>query len=289
MKLKAKILSFFVILIILSSFGATAITYKFDYKNKEDTAEFDELWAVFITHGDPASDNKNTKSIYDILIDQGWKDDNIFFLKESEATKDAILGVADFLNDKGVCINDLILFYFSIHGGYTEDVPPLDEPDNLDEYISAYNYEESDGKILDEELDLMFDNILTENIIIIFETCYSGGMIDGSKDVKKSGRIIITSTKADETSYGFFLKDSWVFPYYLIRGLKGKADKNSDGYVSVEEAFKYAEIRTIIRSTVYGFLLFVFHKSLFNQHPQIYDGWPSEEDNKEELKLIFLK
>jgi hypothetical protein len=71
----------------------------------------------------------------------------------------------------------------------------------------------------------------------------------------------------------------------LIKGLRGKADRNFDGLVSAEEAFDFARIKTIRRTTIYGYLLFVFHKSLFIQHPQICDGWPTEENNSEELIL----
>ena len=131
--------------------------------------------------------------------------------------------------------------------------------------------------------------IKSENIVIIFEACYSGGMIDGANDLKKTGRIIMTATKEDETSYGFFLKKSWLFPYYLLKGLRGRADKNCDGFITVEEAFEYAKFYTIRRSTIYAYLLFIFHRALFIQHPQIYDGWPSEGNNKEELKLICKK
>ena len=70
--------------------------------------------------------------------------------------------------------------------------------------------------------------------------------------------------------------------------MKGRADKNCDGFVTAEETYRYAELRTIVRSTIYGILLFILHKALFIQHPQIYDGWPNEENNKEELKLISL-
>jgi len=158
----------------------------------------------------------------------------------------------------------------------------------MDEYLITYpqGQDNQNNNILDEELASAFDKIKSKNIVMIFETCYSGGMIDGSYDLRKSGRVILTSSKEDESSYPIFLLKSWLFPHYLINGLRGKADTNSDGYVSAEEAFNYAKIRTIRRSTIYAFLLFIFHKSLLIQHPQIYDGWPSEENNKRELKLV---
>lgn len=274
---------------LISSSQSIAITSNYTINSNESTFNDSNYWAVLITAGEPKRDEKNARDLYNILINHGWNKNNIYYLKENEATKEAILTVPDWLNDHEINKEDLIIFYFSMHGGRKEDVPPLDEPDNMDEFLIPYEQEKLNlNEILDEELASMFEEIETENLVIIFETCYSGGMIDGTNDLKKTGRVIMTSAKEDESSYPIFLTKSWLFPYYLIKGLKGLADKNCDGYISAEEAFKYAKIRTIIRSTVYGYILFIFHKKLLNQHPQIYDGWPSEENNEEELKLIIM-
>ncbi|MCK5300807.1 MAG: hypothetical protein KAJ21_02810, partial [Thermoplasmatales archaeon] len=79
---------------------------------------------------------------------------------------------------------------------------------------------------------------------------------------------------------------------FLFKGLSGPADLNGDMVISVEEAYIYAETPTIKRSAilafVYSFIPFMPH-DFFPQHPQIYDGWPSHEDNDEELHLVNLQ
>jgi hypothetical protein len=55
--------------------------------------------------------------------------------------------------------------------------------------------------------------------------------------------------------------------------------------VSAEEALKYTEEPVALRSTIFNRL---FNKDAPTQHPQLYDGWPSVENNTEELKLIEL-
>ncbi len=65
-------------------------------------------------------------------------------------------------------------------------------------------------------------------------------------------------------------------------------DFNSNGYISMYEAYEYSIIYTIKKSTIFAYLLFIFHKSFFVQHPQIYNEWPSIENNIEELKFITL-
>lgn len=287
MKIKRKIVILSIILLIISSYKSIAINSNYLINPNESAFENNNLWAVLITVGEPKRDNKNAGDLYNILINHGWNGNNIYYLKENEATKEAIMTVSNWLNDHGADEDDLILFFFSMHGGRKEDIPPLDEPDNMDEFLIPYQQEKQENNnILDEELALMFEEIKSKNLVIIFETCFSGGMIDGANDLKKSGRVVLTSSREDESSYPIFLRRSWLFPFYFVRGLKGLADKNFDGYITAEEAFEFAKIRTVIRSTIYAYLLYILHKQLLIQHPQIYDGWPSEENNEEELKLI---
>lgn len=290
MKQKIGCILLFFLLILSVSFSPDCFV-----KSETISSANRDYWAIFITVGEPKRDKKNTEELYTILTNNGWNKDNIYFLEEKDATKEAILEIPNWLNCKGLDKEDVVLFYFSLHGGRKKDVYPLDEPDGMDEFLIAYKKEQKgsnnticDNTICDEELAASFQEIISENIVIIIESCYSGGMIDGSCDLKKSGRIILTSSKADESSYPIFLRKSWLFPYYLIKGLEGRADEDSDGYISVEETFRYAKIRIIRRSTLYGLLLFIFHKSLFIQHPQLYDGWPSDENNQKELDLIPL-
>ena len=111
-------------------------------------------------------------------------------------------------------------------------------------------------------------------------------MIDGSNDLKSDNRIIITSSDADESSYPFFRKDSWLFPFYFLKGLKGDADLNSNGQITAEEAYRYSKELTTKRSKFYSFLFFIIHRKPFIQHPQMYDAWPSENNNVKEMILV---
>ena len=285
------ILSIFTFVLIVLSYTSAVGSSHCLIKYEEPIYENSNLWAVLITVGEPDLDDKDAGRLYDILLDNGWPENNIRYLVEEQSTKEEILNVSNWLNEHGVQEDDLVLFYFSMHGGYKNDTAPFDEPDDKDEFIVPYKHNKSDENIIDEELNLMFEEIKTEKLIIIFESCYSGGMIDGANDTKKTGRIVITSTNVNETSYPyslFFSKKGFLFAYYLIKGLDGRADKNNDGYVSVEEAHQYAKYYTIKRSTIYAYILLIFHKTLKNhiQHPQIYDAWPSENNNAKEMILV---
>lgn len=86
-------------------------------KSKDVLSNNIVLWAVLITVGVLKLDDKNAGDLYDILINNGWLESNIYYLRENQATKEAILSISDWLNTHGVEKDDLVLFYFSMHGG----------------------------------------------------------------------------------------------------------------------------------------------------------------------------
>lgn len=206
-------------------------------------------------------------------------------------TKNAILNTSfEWLNTNGADEDDIILFFFNTHGYFIPvDLPPVDEPDGKDEIICPWDLNVNgwniDTYIVDDDLAARFKMLKSNNIVIIFDTCHAGGMIDGSSDLGDSGRIVLTSCDVNEASCMFFARLHWMFPYYLIQGLKGSVDLNHDGFVSVEEALNYTKKPVAFRSTIFNQL---FDKQESTQHPQLYDGWPSKESNTEELKLLEI-
>ena len=256
-------------------------------------------WAIFITAGGGPTyehhekrDRNDVKDLKSALINHGWQEDHILTLLEEEATENAILNESfEWLNGKGEEEDDLVFIYFSMHGtNHTIDEAPLDEPDGKDEIIFPWDKEYGgwnlDKFIVDDMLAEKFDLLHSQNIVIVFHTCHAGGMIDGASDFAKSGRVVLTSCDVNEGSIMLFLIKHWLFPYYLIHGLDGNADKNKDHWVSAEELFYYTEFPVALHS---AFLYFLVSARIVPQHPQLYDGWPSEENNGAELNLINLE
>jgi len=250
-------------------------------------------FSVIITVGNENTDKRDVNSLVTTLVSYGWKESNIRFFSEEKATKQAIITKPfDWLNSLDYKETDVILFYFSMHGGQTEDHHPIDEPDNQDEYLVPYDGDSDNESniLLDDELAMKLKTLHSNNIILIFEACHSGGMIDGLHDLCGPGKVILTSCRADEYSWGLSIQKQWMFPYYLIKGLSGKADINEDDWVSAEEAFTYAEKPTIFHSAFKSFL-YLLHPfaRLGPQHPQLYDAWPNAINNQDDLKIISLE
>jgi len=286
--MKKQILIKLVILLFLLSLFSTSCSAVFI---KNSTNNEKNQYALLIGYGGKSSIiTRNAEKMKNLLLKYSWKEGNIKTVIGLEATKNNILtSISGWLDEKEG-IDDDILIYFSIHGGQTDEDGvtnsiDLDEPDNREEFIQPVEFVlrhpgypltpfECDHTlaILDDELGDVINQLDSENIAVIFESCYSGGMIDGDLDLAKPGRIVLTSSSKDELSWFGKIKMHSYFTHYLIEGLKGEADKkenggNGDGNVSVQEVFNYAKPRTKEDAKRYKDM---------PQTPQIYDGCNSE-------------
>jgi len=298
-RLKLKLIIILIIAsLLIVNVRATSRTYEILKINSSDGDI--NYWAVLIVVGGGKGYRhhafwgiRSANGLKKVLINHGWPEDNIIYLFEKQATKEAIFNTFQWLNESGEDEDDVLLFFFQGHGySLAEDKVPLDEPDGKDECYFPWDDETYgwswDTYIIDDELGTKFDSLKSKNIIGIFETCHSGGWIDGSYDLCKPGRVILTSCAVNEASAPIVARMRWLFPHYVIQGLKGLADRDFDKWVSAEEAFNYAKFPTIIRSTILNILVYLIEPVPLTQHPQLYDGWPTEENNHLELKIIDL-
>jgi uncharacterized caspase-like protein len=74
---------------------------------------------------------------------------------------------------------------------------------------------------------------------------------------RSKGRAIITASRPTEVSIELPELGHGIFSYYLVEGLKGAADLNRDGIVSLQELYEYVEQQVTAKSRSVG----------GNQHP----------------------
>jgi uncharacterized caspase-like protein len=223
----------------------------------------------------------DAKDMYQVLTtEHGWKKENIIKLIDSTATKEGIQNTIDEFVNK-INPNDLFLIFFAGHGSYISDQAPIDEADGFDEYILTHDLE----RILDDELVIILEKIESNKIIVIIDSCYSGGFFKGSKmeartvpgptresltdtlngDLAKQGYIVLSASDDDELCIESSSLQNGVFTYYLIQGMLTKpfpADFDKDLKVSAEEAYIYAAPKATSFNP--------------NQHAQIWDAIPDE-------------
>lgn len=58
---------------------------------------------------------------------------------------------------------------------------------------------------------------------------------------RSKGRAIVTASRSNEVSIELNDLGHGVFTYYLVQGLKGAADLNRDGLVTLQELYEYVE------------------------------------------------
>jgi len=260
-----------------------------------------EYWAVIVTILDyeiDVNDLPEDKIIIDryriynaTLSAKNWKNENVKFLTNENATKNNITDALMWLQNN-TDADDILFFFFNGHGGTLPD-DNGDEKDGKDEIICPYDTNiNEDGELInfitDDELDEYFDQINVKGMFIVFESCHSGGLIDGrstkidgmkkldcsrefneelTTDIDDTNRVILASSKEQKVStmssgVSLFLTyalnpsinqsdDKYV--YALNLGFLGiTADKNKDGLITAEEISKFVKKRVTI---LWSFLL----------------------------------
>jgi len=195
--------------------------------------------------------------------------------------------------------DDVCLFFFSGHGSNIPD-DDVDEADTFDEVICPWDTTEELGNVIsDDELGTWL-SACPDNIVVILDTCMSGGFAtkgaegtiktvpnpqvpkdaiakkhfgEGlvehlkqrpvSRDLNETGYVVLMACEEDKSAYESRRLKNGVFTYYIVEGLWGPADADSDNNVSAEEDFYYAD--PLVRQ----------YKPT-NQYPQLYDGYDGE-------------
>lgn len=141
--------------------------------------------------------------------------------------------------------NDLVLLYFSGHGLKGSFLP--------------YDFDGYNNKLFHEEINDILRKSPAKYKLCIADACHSGSLL-AMRDAElpsllnsyyenlakaQPGTALIMSSKSDETSLESSGLRQGVFSHYLIRGLKGEADRDGNSLVSVQELYDFvkAEVR----------------------------------------------
>jgi hypothetical protein len=235
-------------------------------QNHSTTGKAGQYWALVVGVGQYADSPENNRpdmilEAHDftnlLLQSPWWSADHIRTITAENATKSNILAGFRWLI-KQASADDTVVVYLSTHGNYLPfDIPPKDEADVLDEMLVTYwGFAYNSTFINDDTINILLNEMKSNNVCLIVDSCYAGGFNDHWKLLKSAPeqhRVILMGSCEDEVSY------SGGFAPYLIDGFRGYADANGDGIVTAEEVFNYTEPRSVPR-----------------QHPTIYDGYPGE-------------
>jgi hypothetical protein len=167
--------------------------------------------------------------------------------------------------------DDTVLIYFAGHGAPEADPRGL-ERDGLSKYLIPADADPDDlysSALPMDELQTIFARIEAERIVVLLDTCYSGaagGRTFSSKRTRAGhvddvfleriaasrGRVIVTASRPAEVSVELPELGHGLFTYYLLQGLRGGADGNRDGIVTVQELYQYVEAQVSAKSKSVG-------------------------------------
>ena len=148
-------------------------------------------------HGD-----NDVSIIKTLLLQQGFVEDNIMVLKNSEATKSGILAAMDQLRGKAQT-GDVVYIQFSGHGQQVTDLNG-DEEDHFDEAWIPYDAKkkyvageyEGQNHILDDELNKYLNGLRSKvgirgKIVLVADACHSGS---GSRGLGDDEEVYVRGT-----------------------------------------------------------------------------------------------
>lgn len=165
-------------------------------------------------------------------------DDHISVLVDEAATKANILSTMNEVFSRA-SENDMLLFYFSGHGAEDAFCPI----DMNDQYNSL---------LMHSEVKAVFRKYPARYKICMADACFSGSIYHGkpentgtSASAAETSVVIMMSSKHTETSQENPKIRQGAFTYYLLKGLKGSADRNSDNIITLEELFPYVKANVL--------------------------------------------
>ncbi len=189
----------------------------------------------------------DAKAMAQRLQEMGFE--TITFMADQEATRDRILTEIGTRLSSQTGPNDRVLIYFAGHG-YTEELPNGDQVG----YLIPVDCPQSNfftHAISMQQIRETFSRMRAKHIYYMIDSCFSGygftrgaGMAPGARGYlqvvteKRAVQMITAGRKGDlaheEKGHG-------IFTLYLLRGLRGEADLNSDGLVTASELGSYVQ------------------------------------------------
>jgi len=187
----------------------------------------------------------------------GVPENNIFVLTDQNATKENIQHLLGTKLKRQTAKEDSVIIFYAGHGAVETD-PSNPDGDGFEKYLLPYDADLNDlytTSISMDEVRKIFQRISAERLIFIADTCYSGAsggrtMVTSKTRAnlsdkfyerisKGKGRVIISSCSANEISKEDDRLQHGIFSYHMLEGLKGRADQDDDGIITVSELFSY--------------------------------------------------
>jgi hypothetical protein len=182
----------------------------------------------------------------------GVPEENVISLIDSDATKARIEGYLKQYIPANVGKNTTLYVYFAGHGApdMEKGDPYLVPHDGDTRFIAQTGY---NLKSFYQDLD----NLDVQRVYVFLDSCFSGVASRAAEMLTKGARpalvhvgevrldsdevIALSAANTGQPSNAYPETKHGLFTYFLLRALKGEADKNDDSWISVKEVFEYVK------------------------------------------------
>jgi hypothetical protein len=200
----------------------------------------------------------DAQAFYDLLVQTNQvPPENVFLMVNRQAGLKQLRSTLGSRLKSRAGKDDMVIIYFAGHGATERDMLSPDG-DGLEKYLLPYDADPNDlyaSALPMREIAHIFHRIRSERLVFIVDACYSGA--SGGRTISVSGiranlsdafleriaggkgKIIITASSANEVSVEKEELGHGVFTYFMVKALRGEADTDQDGVVTVDEAYYY--------------------------------------------------
>jgi uncharacterized caspase-like protein len=206
---------------------------------------------------------KDAEAIRDYLVGAcGFRAENIKTLLDDGASKSDLEAYCEEWLARNVRKGSFVFVYFAGHG--------TPSPDKGEAYIVPYDGEPGFVSKL-YPLSRLYSSLAalpTDQVVVALDACFSGAggrsvmeqgkrplvAVDLEKEAQKLGNVAVLAASAgNEISQDYGAKRHGLFTYYLLKGLRGEADADKDGWVTLGELYNYAKPKVLDESRRLGY------------------------------------
>lgn len=191
---------------------------------------------------------RDAGSVRDILINKfGFRRDHVITLFNEEATRERILSaLGDTLSDsKNVQREDRVFVFFAGHGA-TRKLPSGRDLGYIVPWDADTRNFEGQAISMTSFQDIS-ESIPAKHVFFVMDSCYSGLALTrgetGNNYLRemshRTARQMLTAGGANEEVADNGPDGHSVFTWTLLQGLEGRADLNSDGFITAAELASY--------------------------------------------------
>ena len=182
----------------------------------------------------------------------GIQEENILFRLNEQATKsefDKVFGKNGWIDKRVITGDEEIYFYYSGHG-----IPSIKEKETyLVPYDGDPNYIELTCYAV-QDIYKSLNEIGIKNGLVILDACFTGVdredgalmpnmrpiMISPTIKDKSQNIVSMLATNNYQAASYFEGHKQGLFTYFILDGMKGKADYNNNNEITIDELFNYA-------------------------------------------------